>query len=329
MAKGNKTSFITLPEQRVAGLLAERMSLKPPVAIQELARRFAVVEEDELPRDSDAVVYARPGSRPVIVLNRKQPPTRKRFTLAHELGHVLIPWHIGTVACHTEWVFQTDDIAYGTAEAEANRFASELLMPRHWVLQQVRSSKGLKEAFAAVHNTGVSPHAVSVALIQVLDPGYVFVVANSEGRVSLSGTSPGTLAKAPIREELFVEEDYDRLSSRKLRIEDVLWWYFDPKSPPATPDDSRSATLILHEMLKTMNIRGMRAEKLTQSINGIIGAANSAIQAQSTSELYAALRQRFLSRPDLRRVTTHKDFDAFLAQRAREILGRRDAPKRG
>jgi Zn-dependent peptidase ImmA (M78 family)/DNA-binding XRE family transcriptional regulator len=59
------------------------------------------------------ITVAVPGMLPIIVLNAEQPADRMRFTLAHELGHLVM---------HR---FPTP-----TMEAEANDFASALLMPR-------------------------------------------------------------------------------------------------------------------------------------------------------------------------------------------------------
>jgi len=58
------------------------------------------------------VTFAVPGIPPLIVLNSEQPADRRRFTLAHELGHLIM---------HR---FPTP-----TMEDEANEFATALLMP--------------------------------------------------------------------------------------------------------------------------------------------------------------------------------------------------------
>ncbi|MBE0577832.1 MAG: ImmA/IrrE family metallo-endopeptidase [Devosia sp.] len=58
------------------------------------------------------VTFRVPGMPPLIVLNDSQPADRMRFTLAHELGHIVM---------HR---FPTPDM-----EAEANAFASYLLAP--------------------------------------------------------------------------------------------------------------------------------------------------------------------------------------------------------
>lgn len=326
MAQEDKTDSVRLPEQCVARLLTERLRLKPPIDVDGLVRRYAQVDLDELPQGADAVVITRPGTRPSIVLDSRKARVRQRFTLAHELGHILIPWHLGTVACHTDWSVQVKESTHAACEAEANRFASELLMPRSWLVRLVRDSDGIQSAFSAVmKDARVSAQAVSVGLVQVLGPGYIFAVLDNEEKVSVSGSSPGTLAPRPQRGKVMCRKDYDQLCTRKATIESVYWWFFGQSAIPEGAPDSRSATLILHDLMQSLGMGSSRAEKLSQSINGIIGAANSTIQAGSTDELFFGLRQRFLSRPDLGRVSSHSDFDAFLAQRAREILGRKDS----
>jgi len=60
-------------------------------------------------------------------------PLGRRFTIAHELGHFLMPSHKGyehcTAADLREMRFDED---HRRREAEANRFAAGLLMPRPW-----------------------------------------------------------------------------------------------------------------------------------------------------------------------------------------------------
>lgn len=62
----------------------------------------------------DGVTLRAPDLPPCIFLNRSAPPDRMRFSLAHELGHVIM---------HR---IPTDDI-----ENEANAFARELLLPEN------------------------------------------------------------------------------------------------------------------------------------------------------------------------------------------------------
>lgn len=64
----------------------------------------------------------------IFISNRFLYESRKRFSIAHALGHLNIPWHLRTV-------YQCRKVNYGSflsedvQEEEANSFAAELLMP--------------------------------------------------------------------------------------------------------------------------------------------------------------------------------------------------------
>jgi len=77
----------------------------------------------------DAVSQRATGLPPILFLDRDKPTDRCRFTLAHEIGHMVM---------HTA--------PTPNAEREADRFASEFLMPEHEVK---RDLKGITIAKAA------------------------------------------------------------------------------------------------------------------------------------------------------------------------------------
>jgi len=58
---------------------------------------------------------------------------RRRFTIAHEPGHFLIPSHKGDQQCTAADLRENRrDTDYQRREAKANRFAAGLLMPKPW-----------------------------------------------------------------------------------------------------------------------------------------------------------------------------------------------------
>ena len=65
---------------------------------------------------------------PVIIVNSLLPTARKRLTLAHELGHLVL---------HSEFV--TEDL-----ESQANEFAAEFLMPEHVIRPELVALKPAK-----------------------------------------------------------------------------------------------------------------------------------------------------------------------------------------
>lgn len=86
----------------------------PVRSLTEYAERAGclVVQCDMEEAKIDGVSYRIPGLPPLIFLNRNQPADRMRFSLAHEIGHLVMH-------------------AYPSPnmELEANQFASSLLMP--------------------------------------------------------------------------------------------------------------------------------------------------------------------------------------------------------
>lgn len=78
----------------------------------------------------DGVSYRIPGLPPIIFLNRRQPADRMRFSLAHELGHLVM-----------------HDYPTATMEEEADRFASALLMPASDIGPELRDLSIDKAAY--------------------------------------------------------------------------------------------------------------------------------------------------------------------------------------
>ena len=73
----------------------------------------------------DGLLYFE-GNRPVILFNQDKPAVRIRFTVAHELGHLIL----GHVAAEQGSAVNRDfSVATDSVEAAANQFAVRLLAP--------------------------------------------------------------------------------------------------------------------------------------------------------------------------------------------------------
>jgi hypothetical protein len=95
-----------------------------------------------------------------LFVNAEQGPGRRRFTLAHELAHVVCPWH--------EAVLRTDtaDELFGALgariEAEANFGASEMIFQGHRFAVEARlHDRSLATAFALAERFGASRQAAA------------------------------------------------------------------------------------------------------------------------------------------------------------------------
>jgi len=86
-----------------------------------------VIEGDFGEADIDGVTLRPTGMKPIILLNQNRPSDRKRFSLAHEYGHVVLhPYPVDSM------------------EKEANQFASELLMPKSGILPDLKYSLSIR-----------------------------------------------------------------------------------------------------------------------------------------------------------------------------------------
>lgn len=85
------------------------------------------IEIIEAPIKADAYLECVNGDS-YIVLKKSLNDKRKRFTIAHELGHFYMPWHSELMfGCDIKEMDLKND--YIPREKEANLFAAELLMP--------------------------------------------------------------------------------------------------------------------------------------------------------------------------------------------------------
>lgn len=83
---------------------------------------IVVIELKNVTEKFDGVSFVTDNGIPIIIINKNFPNDRKRFTLAHELGHVLM---------HNSGDFPVPEHrTLNEKENEANRFASEFLMPK-------------------------------------------------------------------------------------------------------------------------------------------------------------------------------------------------------
>lgn len=118
------------PEQLVDAILQQNPDIPLPVPIEELARLTGIKKIEPMesegfegalianPEKSEgAIFYSSLGRRP-----------RQRFTIGHELGHFLLPWHRqSTFKCTAEDISRR---AKKDWEIQANQFAAELLIPQ-------------------------------------------------------------------------------------------------------------------------------------------------------------------------------------------------------
>jgi Zn-dependent peptidase ImmA (M78 family) len=139
--KSPSREYTTLaPEvrQKIDGLLAEL-----PVKLGAIAERLGVkVLLSTLPRGTSGRI-GQEGGDFVIRINRHEAKHRQRFTLAHELAHYLL--HRERIEADGEW---SENVLLRAPnqpiqiEYEANRLASDLVIPSHLLAQATADYTG-------------------------------------------------------------------------------------------------------------------------------------------------------------------------------------------
>lgn len=127
-------------------------------------KEIKIIEIDEPENNFDGLATVINGKYPVIVINKNFNVERKRFTLLHELGHLLL----ALPECDVK-----------AEENICNRFSSEFLFPKNLVLREFGEKRGaisLMEYIEVQKKYGISIRAI---IYRLRDAG-IF----SESRVS-------------------------------------------------------------------------------------------------------------------------------------------------
>ncbi len=128
------------PSEVVNEILRQNPSLSYPFPLEAFATLAGIESISELTTDGfEGMLITNPEkSRGAIMIKAGTSFRRRRFTIAHELGHYLLPWHRQErFSCKSSDIKDnTDNKSTSklsnssiTIETEANSFASELLMP--------------------------------------------------------------------------------------------------------------------------------------------------------------------------------------------------------
>ncbi len=102
------------------------MSLEPPIDMDVLAQRLGVSEIVEARLVEDGRLE-RARNRTRILVRRGVNSGRRRFTIAHELAHLLLADDAGDLIAHRA------RLAIAREERFCDQFAAALLIPSHWL----------------------------------------------------------------------------------------------------------------------------------------------------------------------------------------------------
>ncbi len=213
------------PDLDLVALVSEsflrRFGLDSRDRLTEIAEEFGI---DVLYRPAEsydgALLRIRDAQRGCIVINsRIREESRRRFTLAHEIGHFVLPGQQEvSTPCKQQKIENWDADLY-RPELEANRFAAEILMPRGIMAGFCQSEPSLESIRSIAKLCGTSLTASAVRLI-TLTPHRAAVVWSQNQKILWSKLSEGFvrwIRKGEVRENSFAAQCH-----RKQGVPDQL-----------------------------------------------------------------------------------------------------------
>lgn len=316
----------------VARRLVAQLQLAPPFDVDRVVKRFARVLEDEVPAPADLVTMhsAVPGDPPIVVLQAAlaSSPDRRRFSLAHALGHVLLGWHpLGSPCDVSAPPRELPVTVHDLVEGEANAFARELLVPAAWIESLAAFDRPAELVRHVAERAGVPVMAAARAVSLQLPPSFVWAVVDEWSRVLDAGRSPGTSIQSPqLGSEL--GPMFARHAAQRHRTElgacSLRMWSYDARARDHLPHD-RSARQVAQAIAADLGLSPDDAEELVARVDGIAGWANERIAGASLEGMARALDERARSLPELARAATHPEFGHLVEAKATELVARRIA----
>ncbi|MCD5421423.1 ImmA/IrrE family metallo-endopeptidase [Rhodococcus pyridinivorans] len=304
--------------------------------IRKLSESYADLDIRSIPAEVDAIslglIGHPPLPRPRIILNSSKFPRqgaaqylvrRYRFTLAHELGHVQLPWHTGINVCHSEGDEELDSPSISSYEQEAHHFARRILVPQR-ALSRALDECSKSEVLNLLDEAAVHFSVALRSLIELLPPGHV-ISAVRNGAIERSYRSDHTGPRPPVPGMPIEDAGLDALACERIEGQiggrKIVWWSF----PSVIEFDSVLSDVKIKELwrqlLDSLDLGGRR-DSLRSSADGKFSTTMGLVRKGAlpfTAEVIAThVLQNVGSEPKLREIYNHPDFRRYVYARARK-----------
>lgn len=309
----------------MAARLIQRLSASPPIDVEAICQSLATLKFKPFPTDFDGVCLDLkvPGKKPKVWVSKSIHPLRQRFTIAHEIGHIVIPWHTGTIYDNIDAPRSGVQSTYRQLEVEANRFAAELLMPSRWAIGLAERSDHAAGLMHTIwQRAEVSLPAAFIKTARYGKPGFVAAEVK-DGLILRSLRTPGTYSIPPQ-----VGSPVDQTVMPAAHEPEIIsgsetsyyWWEIREvvDDPGSILTDWRT---ILEKILDEIPSEARRQARA--SVNAIIGSAFGRVKRGSpVSETYKIGLEAIQNRnPEdfwLKHVLEHETIKDYVLARARE-----------
>lgn len=179
---------------------------------------------------SGRLVYT--GLGPVVTVNGREPPERRRFSLAHEIGHHEMHGDLKQAFACTPG--DMEDYRRSPEEREANHFAANLLMPGRMFLDAMgRETPSIAVAKSVQERFGTSLTATARRLVELTGERAAVVVSGRDGiRYAITNPHFGYAVDQRLPKLDKESYAYDVLEGKPAqkfpsRVSENAWLYFE------------------------------------------------------------------------------------------------------
>lgn len=165
--------------KKKASELLERSDIKSaPIPIEKMAELVgATIRYKPLDNDLSGMVQRVDETTAIIGINSTHSEVRKRFSIAHEIGHLLLHdenLHVDEkVRSVAQFRNEYSSLGVDDGEIEANQFAAEILMPESLLRKdlekmQFRSPEEAVEELATSYNVSIQSMTIRLTRLGVI-----------------------------------------------------------------------------------------------------------------------------------------------------------------
>jgi Zn-dependent peptidase ImmA (M78 family) len=188
------------PEKLASAVIAQLATITQAIPIVDIASALDIttIRFEALESFEGALLTTAERDVGAILVNSRASPQRQRFTLAHELGHFLNPWHMpdnedGFMCGKAEVQYGSGHFKPGMSrhdvqEVEANCFAIELLAPRPLIERMSSDQPSLQDALDIARTLNLSKSSAGRRYAE-LHPACLAVAFTQHGRILYSVSS--------------------------------------------------------------------------------------------------------------------------------------------
>ncbi len=237
---------------QLASLLLDRFKISGKLDLEEICRTLGLrVREKEFAGFDGVLVRGKNAQKGIIGINKAiQESSRKRFTIAHEIGHFVIPYHQHQETACVAGVIDRFGRGLTRPELEANEFASELLLPSKIVQGRLELNRPSLANIAAIANDFETSLSATTWRFLDLTELPCAMVWSQAGKAIWYRTSEALPFKLPLRDlpapgsiagRVFAGEE---IISGAEEVEADLWFY---------PSHARRISLLVEDSIPLSN----------------------------------------------------------------------------